>query len=293
MDSQSYDKYSGKFDLNIYTEPVKKCHQIIKNFIIQKYSHNINTLIDIGSGRGHDYEAWLKANIKKVIGIEPSESSIKSAIRKYAKMQNKIPKIIYIRAIGNEKWQNGTGGLDPSAKERLKNIFHGGSVNADRIHMFWTIHYCMDTKKDFLNLFYNINTNLKIGGQLIILSMNGQLIHRLLKKHNGSYKNINDNGNILFELNGYYDYHTNDHKPYGLTIGVKLAGTYGLDTEIKENLVTNKFLINFFTKRKYKLIEKNNFLTFALENNISCINDYSIYQKRISAFYDVLVFEKL
>lgn len=293
MDSKSYDNYSGKFNLNNYTEPVKRCHQYIKNFIINRFSKNIDLLIDIGSGRGHDYEAWHDVNIKKVIGIEPSESSIISAIKKYIKQSknNKYPRINYIRATGNGLWYNGSGGLDDKAKINLKNIFKN-SVNADCIHMFWTIHYCMNTKKDFLDLFYNIDTNLKIGGKVIILSMNGKLIHKMLKKYNGSYQNKDENGNILFELNSYYDLNSNKLKPYGNIIGVKLAGTYGLDNEIKENLVTNNFLINFFTKRKYKLELEDNFIHYATTNNIECINFFNIYQKRISAFYDILIFEK-
>jgi hypothetical protein len=59
----------------------------------------------------------------------------------------------------------------------------------------------MNTKLDFFNLFYNIDNNLKSGGKLIILSMNGKLIHYLLKKYNGTYQNFSDSGKLLFQIN--------------------------------------------------------------------------------------------
>jgi SAM-dependent methyltransferase len=293
MDLKSYNNYTGKFTVNLYTEPVKKCHQIIKNFIITKFSNNIYLLIDIGSGRGHDYDYWHLCNIKRVIGIEPSDSSIESAIKKYSKQSkiNKYPKITYIKAIGNMIWKDGTAGLDDKSKLILQNTFKQ-NLQADCIHLFWTIHYCMDTKKDFLNLFSNIDANLKNNGKVIILSMNGKLINKLIKENNGYYKNTTDTGEIIFELKAYYDYNKDKLSPYGNTIGVKLAGTYGLDNEIKENLVFRKHLIDFFQKNNYKLIIKQNFVTFAENNNIECLQNFNIYQKRISVFYDIIIFDK-
>lgn len=290
----AYDKYQGKVIKNENTEPIKECHQIIKNIIINLFSINSKLLIDIGSGRGHDYSAWLNANIKQVIGLEPSESSITRAIKKYSvkdeKEKNKI-KINYIRAIGNKLWYNGSAGLDDNSKKILVKIFNKyKSVDADVIHMFWTIHYCMDTKEDFLNLFYNIDNNLKKDGKLIILLMNGKLIDKFLKKNNNSYKNFNHNGDLIFQINGYYD---KAKTPFGNKIGITLAGTYGLDNEIVENIVSIKFLIDFFKKHNYFVYLKQNFIKFAINNNIDCINNLDIFQKRVSAFYDIIIFNKI
>lgn len=288
-----YNKYSGLFKANEYTNLVKMCHQYIKDNIIHTYSNNINLLIDIGSGRGHDYSAWLSNNIKNVIGIEPSEDSIISAIRKYIKNSkiNRYPKIKYLRGVGNKLWNDGSAALNNKDINFFKSIFKN-NLDANSIHMFWTIHYCMNTKTDFFNLFNNINQNLVSGGTLIILLMNGSLIHKLLKKHNGSYKNITKDGQNIFEINGYYDYNSNKISPYGNTIGVKLAGAYGLDNEIKENLVVSKFLISFFEKNGYQLILNTNFIKYANEHNIECIKSFNIFQKRISAFYDIIILNK-
>ena len=179
-----------------------------------------------------------KYGIKKVIGIEPSEKSINSAIKKYMSM--KSIKVIYINAVGDKLFQDGSAGLTDQSKQMLVNIFKN-NVNADVIHLFWTIHYCMNTKQDFNNLFRNIDGNLRIGGKVIILYMNGALIHKIFKKYNGNYKNIVD-GNLIFELKSYYDYTKSILQPYGNTIGIKMAGAYGLDNEIKENLVIPKIL---------------------------------------------------
>lgn len=291
--TRSYDLYQGTFESNEITQYVKQCHQFIKNFIIAQFSNNIDLLIDIGSGRGHDYEAWVQNNIKKVIGIEPSEKSIESAIRKYKKQNknHKFPKIMYIHAIGNELFNTGKAALDDNAKNILIKFFKY-NLHADCIHMFWTIHYCMNTKHEFLNLFVNINTNLKTNGFLIILSMNGKLIHNMLQKHNGHYKNIDDKNNVLFEIISHYDHNNKIANPFGNTIGIRLSGTYGLDTEIHENLVSRKFLTNFFQKKNYEVVLCDNFINYAARNNIECVQKLNIFQKRISIFYDIIVLKK-
>jgi len=289
MIKEEYEKYTGKVNKNIYTNPVKTCHMDIKTKLIELYVKNSNLVIDIGCGRCHDLPLLAKNGVKKMIGIEPSECSFFSGIKK-AKFLKEI-KTILIRGIGNKTWHNGDGALTDKGKETMIKLFKN-NIGADMINMCWTIHYCMDTKQDFLNLFHNIDTNLVVGGKVMILSMNGRLIHKLLQKNNGTYKNIVD-GNTIFQLTSYYDHSKNKLNAYGNTIGVKLAGAYGLDNEIKENLVVSDFIIGFFKANGYNLIYKNNFINFATDNNIECIKSYSIPQKKISAFYDIIIIEKL
>lgn len=278
---EAYTKYTGKFTPSNITEPVKRCHQLIKNFIINKYSNNINTLVDIGTGRGHDVKAWNNANIKTIIGLEPSESSYLSALSKL-----KSNNIIYLRAIGNKLWCNGDAALDDKAKEELPKI-----KDADRIHMFWTIHYCIDTKQDFRNLYNNINNTLTSNNKLIILLMNGELIHKLLNKYNGIIKVVFQ-GEIIFYIKAYYDYASKSLSPYGNKIGVFLLGTYGLNTEIIENIVSIKFLCNYFNKHSYNTELSQNFIKFSKINNITCMHNLINHQKIISLFYNILIFNK-
>ena len=278
-----YTKYTGKFISTNYTEPIKQCHQIIKNFIINTYSHNVESLIDIGSGRGHDMSAWKEANIKLIIGMEPSESSYLSAIRKI-----KHNKIKYIRAVGNKLWYNGAAGLTEEAKQELIKL---NNLKVDRIHMFWTIHYCMDTKNDFKYLYNNINTSLKINGKLIILLMKGEVIHKLLNKYNGIIE-IAIEGKTIFYIKAYYDYTSKKLSPYGNKIGIFLLGTYGLNNEIIENIVSLKFLCNYFNKKSYKNEICQNFIKFSKINQIECLTHLTNYQKAISFFYTILIFTK-
>ena len=276
-----YNKYTGSFTPSNITDPVKQCHQLMKNFIINKYSSNINILVDIGSGRGHDMKAWNDANIKTIIGLEPSESSYLSALRKL-----KVSNITYLRAVGNKLWKNGDAALDDKAKSELIKI-----KDADRIHMFWTIHYCIDTKKDFRNLYTNINNTLKTNSKVIILLMNGELIHKLLNKYNGIIKVIFQ-GEVIFYIKAYYDYASKILSPYGNKIGVFLLGAYGLNKEIIENIVSIKFLCKYFNKHNYNTELCQNFIKFSKINNIDCINNLTDTQKIISLFYNILIFNK-
>lgn len=324
MTTESFNLYKGKSTYHTITSPVKKCHILIKQYIIALFSSNIDVLIDIGSGRGNDMEFWMDTNIKTVYGLEPSADSIKTAIFRLIKLLNPNnpqhkdrhnnpqhkgqhkdqhkgqhkghykgqTKITFIRAIGNMSWHDGSAGLDDKSKLSLTKIFRN-NIYADRIHLFWTIHYCMDTKQDFQTLFNNINNNIKTGGKVVISCMNGKLIHKLFQKNNGTYVNKTKDGEVLFELNSHYDHMNNHISPYGNVIGVKLAGAYGLDSEIKENLVGLKFVINYFCKQGYKLILNDNFVDYAEKNNIECMKNYTSIQKKISYFYNIIVLEKI
>jgi SAM-dependent methyltransferase len=293
--NHSFLGYSGKFNVNADTEPVKACHQIIKNNIIQQFSKNCDILLDIGSGRGHDYEAWQQNGIRQVIGIEPSEKSIASAIQKYIKQRtiNKWPRVTYINAIGNDIFEDGSAALNDQAKQLLLKIFEK-PLNANTIHMFWTIHYCLNTKQDWNKLIHNIDRNLASNGLIIILYMNGKLIHRLFNRYDGliEVKSSTSKKNI-FEIRSYYDYKGKRLNAFGNTIGIKLAGTYGLDNEIKENLVIPQFLFVNFEKRGYKLLLQDNFLSYAKRNSIQCVNNYSKEQQKITIFYDIAIFQRI
>jgi hypothetical protein len=297
-----YKKYSGHIKSSGAIKHVKKFHNMVKKYFIDKYSNDINVLIDIGSGRGSDARYWVDNNIKFAIGIEPSDSSIKQAIINYVKLQKinkgkKITKIQYLNGQGQKNWSSGSASLKKEHIGKFKHLF--GTKNdedrlqADNINLFWTIHYMMNTEKEFNTLMDNIDKHTHSGSTVTILCMDGEKIDGLLKKNDGSIivnSNEEYNNQMVFKISALYPYKVpTDKLPiYGNKISVLLASTYGLEKGIEENLVLISHLINEFEKRGFQLILNKNFL----EINIPELNDLRDYERKISELYVALVFKK-
>jgi hypothetical protein len=297
-----FQKYSGDIKFSGIVKYLKRFHNMVKKYFIDKYSNNINILIDVGSGRGSDARYWVQNRIKFAIGIEPSNDSIKQAIRNYIKLQNmnkgkKITRIQYLNGQGQKNWSDGYAALKEDHIEKFKRYFGNrygkdkSSIQADNINLFWTIHYMMDTEEDFNMLMDNIDRHTHIGSTVTILCMNGQKIDGLLKKNKGSIviKNTN-NQQLVFQLDAKYDYKTPINKlpKYGNKISVLLAATYGLQKGIEENLVFTDHLVNEFKKKGFELILEQDFLDVKIPE----LDKLRDYERKVSDLYIALVFKK-
>lgn len=285
----SYEKYSGKFQKKDIVKNFKYFHGRVKEYHIKNYCSNSDLLIDIGSGRGVDARHWIKYGIKFVIGIEPSYDSIKYAIqiyKKYRGMKN-ITKIVYLNGIGNDYWYNGAASLRTEDKDKFIFFFGEKKLKATNINLFWTIHYMMDTEDDFNKLLHNINNHISSGGIVTILCMDGEKIDKYFKENNGVH-DITDKKESAFRLDALYDYKKKDLPIFGNKILVTIAGTYGLEKGIEENLVSIKFLIEKFQSMEYKLIGQKK----SSEVPIPELKELVDYEINIAELYTNLVFKK-
>lgn len=308
----AYNKYSGKVKYDPVSKNIVTYNQSVKEYFIKKY--NQNSLIDIGSGKGKDLAFWKKTNLKFVIGLEPSLDSMKIAIKilnksnndNKADKQKSSLRVTYFNATGDKKWSDGSAILNSKYKEN----FTKGSANdkgsfiqiikktkVDSINMFFTIHYMMTTKESFLQLFDNIQTHLNPKGKLVILIMNGRKIHNLLKKNKGELTITNDSKieneksnekKIVFQCKAKYDYTQKALPVFGTTISVYFSSVAGLQNTIDENLVIPKYLIRFFEKNNFKLLE-NISLSKVFPQKY---NTFAEYEKNVIDLYKALIFEK-
>jgi len=284
-DQSPYDLYKGKIKKDDTTKPIKIYNNKCKYYFIEKYDQNANTVLDIGSGRGSDIIYLAQFGVKNYIGIEPSDNSIGIAIKTSIAHKDKV-RVTYINAVGNKLWSDGSAGLTDDAKKYLVTRFRN-NIGTNIVHLFWTIHYMMDTDNDFLNLFHNIRTNIVKGSKVIILFMNGMRIHKEIKKNDGMITIKNESGDKIFELGAKYDYNNKKFDVFGNKISVYMSGAYGLQNTIEENLVVPDILIQFFEKNKFKLQENINFLDI----NKEFVAGLKDYQKEVIGYYMGLVFE--
>jgi hypothetical protein len=282
--TKPYNKYNGKIIKDDDVKPLIQYNNQVKYRFIEKYDTNKELLIDIGSGRGSDVDYWVQFAIKKVIGIEPSLDSIKMAISRSIKYQDKI-KVSYFNGEGQKSWHKGEAAIDSQDAELFKKVFNN-KLRADSMHLFWTIHYMMNSQEDFITLFDNIERHLQNNGTLIILCMDGQKIHDLLKS-DGVYT-VNNEDNKVFELKAEYDYNKPLTDYFGQKINVFLSGTYGLQNGISECLVFPDLLIKFIEQYSYTLVENINFLDVFPDKS----SNLKQYEKDIIGMYIGLVFKK-
>lgn len=276
--------YQGKIIKKKELKDFAKYHNFIKKYLINKYAKNVELLVDLGSGAGGDLFKWYDANIKSVIGIEPSKESIIEANRRLKDFQGKFddfPIVLFVNGVGDKPIKNGKAGLTKEDKEILKDLFKNKKANV--ITSQFAIHYFFDSKIQIKNTIENIKDLLLPGGYLIITTFNGRkLVDKTIK---------NDKGEIIAKIN------IKDTKPtvidgYKIVIGkvsVYFSEFRGLANELEENIVDLDELIKLFKNNGLQLIERKSFEEMYEKSNIS-ISDKD---KEISFLYDYLVFRKV
>jgi len=223
--------------------------------------------------------------------LPPSKDSIIKAIRRYKFLDNERKKrihITYIRGVGNKSWNDGEAALDDKSRESMIKYFGKKKVKADKIDLFWTIHYMMDTKTDMLALMNNIDVHSKKETYITILCMDGDRILELLQKNDGVYS-VMDGDDVIFRLTAKFDYRNKEMiGEYGNTVNVILYGAYGLGGGIDENIVFKDTIIKRFTEKNFKLKEFHRFLDVGVPER----EELREYEKKVSDLYVVYGFEK-
>ncbi len=287
----AYKQYGGPYKWTDIIKSLKRFHNRVKKYYIEKYSRNKDVILDIGSGRGSDARFWIEFGVKFAVGVEPSTDSIKQAIIMYNKLKNEagskqITKIVYLNGAGQKNFDDGSAALRDQDRERFKDIFGRKKLKADNINLFWTIHYMMDTEKDFSTLMNNIGNHIKKDGTVVVLCMDGGRIDKLLKEGEGVYE-VKKDDKLVFRLKAQYDYEKDKLDFFGNKISVELASTYGLEKGIEENLVFVDELIKRFEDKKFKLIERTEFLDVDIPER----KDLKDYEEKVSYLYLALVFK--
>lgn len=254
----SFDIYSGISIRDPDTDIIKYFHQEVKLQIYYKYCKDCPNLLDVGSGQMVDMKIWNKVNVKNVIGIEPSCSSIEKARNRINKFKPKS-NIIIINGTGDTTWEHN---MNYSQLNDMKF----------RVIVFnYTIHYML---KRINIVMQNIKLVSDINTKIIITCMDGEMIMKKINAH--TRVEIRNRQEPIFCITPYDD----DN------ILVYLKGSYGVANGSIESLVKIVDLINIFEKNGFRLIERKRFTDF----NSKIKENMSYIQKAVSEFYIMLVF---
>ena len=145
-------------------------HNKIKGDIIHRGCNmtNVQTLLDIGVGRGGDIMKWHNNKIPKVIGIDIEYTYIREAIRRFnqAHLRNVRDYRFYVI-------KNGDSFFATLEKRNLDTLY-------DMISCQFCLHYFASSEECLHEFFDNISKVLKPGGVFIGTVPNGDKILSML-----------------------------------------------------------------------------------------------------------------
>ena len=243
--NKAYDKYTRVNRLSIF-DNLRKYHQHIKFFYLKNYC-NCDIIIDVGSSDLKDLKFWKQLNLKHVYSLEPSEQLYKIGLNKQSKDNFAKNKITYIRATGEDKWSDGSAGLDKDSKKKLIKM---KGIKAKCITFEFSFHYMINKIDVVLN---NIKEFSDKGTKIIIHTLNGDIVKDRLKDRNKYIVKRGDEE--VFYLEKLYNNNDKFKK-----INVYLKGVTGLDNIVPEYIVEQDYLINKFLDNGFKVFEYTKFL---------------------------------
>ena len=269
-----YNKYLKNVDrYNIFNN-LRKYHQYIKSYYLEKYCKNINILLDVGSAHLKSLKFWKKYNIKHIISLEPSKDLYESGLKIMKKNNFAKKRIKYIRAVGEKDWISGNASLNNNSKKELINL---KNIKVDCITFEFSLHYMI---YNIDVLMKNINNVSKKNTYVIIHSINGDFVEKSIFKDNKISVYYN-NDEVFYIKKKYKDSNINKK------IDIYFKGTQGLNNIVTEYVINPTYLINKFIEYNFKLVEYTKFLDH--ESSKFNLQDYEI---KVSNMYVTYVFCK-
>lgn len=229
-------------------------HNFIKRKLYNKYTTNINYLLDLACGKGGDLSKWFGNNIKHVIGYDINEISITEAKRRLTSFSGKTDVQLFVKDLSNNELS--------------------GSNNVDVISSMFSFHYFFESKSSLNTILKSINNNIKMGGIFMGCLFDGKSVLDHLDK------NVNNNN---FKITLEKPLHSNE---LSQRIKVFLNDTV-LDEPTDEFLVDFDYLVYIMKSRGFDLIEtvmfkelyNKNFKMNKIEKMVSFLNRFFVFKK--------------
>ena len=269
-----YNKYSQKVNTHGLFLNLRKYHQYIKGYFLEKYCNNCKLLVDIGAGHLKNIRFWKKYNIQRIIALEPSKNFYNLGIEKQKLNKFAQERITFIRAVGEKNWLSGNAGLNNNSKKLLVNL---KNIKACCITFEFSIHYMIYNIEILMK---NILSVSKKDTKVIIHTLNGNLIKNLLITSN-KYSVYKNNKEVFYIEKKYKE------DDCFKKIDIYFKGAQGLNNIVTEYIVDNNILINNFLNNNFKLLEFTKFL----DHNI---DEFKLdeYEFNVSNLYLTYVFSK-
>jgi mRNA (guanine-N7-)-methyltransferase len=240
---------------------MRRFHNNVKRELYDKYTRDINKLLDLACGKGGDLDKWVSNNIKSVVGYDINERSILEARRRVNEYKYPI----------NTK-------VDVNVRDLSRNVIDGNK-DCDVVTSMFAFHYFFETEETFNTIMKSIDNNLKEDGYFIGAMFDGESIRNVLK--NNVYI-LKDKDDIKFKIEAYNQLNDN---AFGNKISVYLKDTV-LDEPMDEYVVYFDKFVSLMKERGYELVESKMFKDLdekskmnIIEKSVSYLNRYFVFKR--------------
>jgi mRNA (guanine-N7-)-methyltransferase len=110
---------------------MRNYHNVIKRELYNKYTKNVENVLDLACGKGGDLDKWVSNNIKNVIGYDINSVSINEAKRRVSSYRYPLKTNIKLYV-----------------KDLSRDII-SGNKNMDVITSMFAFHYFFESKETF------------------------------------------------------------------------------------------------------------------------------------------------
>lgn len=208
---------------------MRRFHNWIKRYILNKYSTKHGNLLDLSCGKGGDIHKWVDNSIRYVEGYDINEKSIKEALNRY----NKVKDNPTCKNFDYEFY------IKDLSKEVIKT-----DNKFDIITCFFAIHYFYNNIEALENFTENLKY-VKDNGYIVITTLSSKKLNEIdytYKSENLNIKKINIDSSTKL----------------GNNISVYIKDTV-LDTETEEFIVDYEYTINFMKTKGFDLVSTKTF----------------------------------
>jgi len=252
-----------------------KFNNMIKKSLYNNYLKKDMKLLELSGGRGGDMYGMLEKNPSYIFFTDYAKDALIEAKRRYNDFTNK-----------NSKLKTNIKFEEYDLRKNVSNniIKKTSKTKFDLISCQFAIHYFFESDKIWNNFFKIINNSIQKGGIFMITSFDGKRIMEKLKKIKKNNKlELKIKNKVVLSFTKLYD--SRKKSVFGKTLGC-FVETIG---EHSEYLVDIEYLIEFFKKNNYQLVENVCFDSLFERYNIKLLD----VEKEFTGLYNKVVFKKL
>lgn len=261
------------------TTNLRRINNFIKTIILNKYVKQNDALLDLGCGKGGDLQKYQKLKIKKYVGVDISEKSIKEAENRVRKLKINFATQFCLADAYNDI------------------LFFDGCLSRsnqfDVITSQFSFHYAFFDDLSLKTAVTNVNANLKPAGFFIITVPRKNIItNRILKHraHNSLYR-ITDVS--TFGATTSKSQNSKSWKSYNFSL-------VGSVNECIEYFVDYVKLKNMLEEKNFDVVERTRFMAVLEEGakkNPGLFTKMKIEnpnknETEVIGLYEVIVFQK-
>lgn len=249
---------------------MRQYHNKVKQHLYNTYCNNIDSLVELCSGKGGDLHKWYHNHIKRVDGYDNHQPSINEAYKRLKQLNDQ-----YSTQLNYNFYL-----MDLRSQElELKQNF-----DYDVVSCQFGLHYFYESEKMIKNIIKTISTLLKTNGVFIGTILDDSLVNGLLVDKKYEHKMENE---ISFSISKKTVTDFSDQ------IDVYLSGDNYLTNASHEYLIQFEYLTQLCQEYELELIDTATFGNMDNKKLAGMFNNLFSYEKTVSSLFRYFVFRKV